>query len=74
MDPGRVAVMVVSDARLSKWLIVSARRRQSEILAMLLAPPFDPSRLLILCSRGMKLDGGCAPGMFCLIQPIPALQ
>jgi hypothetical protein len=37
---------------LSKWLIGVFRRRQAEIIAALQPQPIDPSRLLILCSRG----------------------
>lgn len=49
---GGVFVTAITDRPLSKWLIGVVRRRQSDILTALEPAAIDPSRLLILCSRG----------------------
>jgi hypothetical protein len=50
-------LIATTDRRLSTWLIGVVCRRQLEILADLKPPPIDPSRLLILCSRGDEAHG-----------------
>jgi hypothetical protein len=54
---GGAFLSVNADRPLSKWLIGVVRRWQSEILAALQPPPIDPSRLLILASRGDEAHG-----------------
>jgi hypothetical protein len=54
---GGAFLTVTADRPLSKWLIGGVRRWQSEILAGLQPPPIDPSRLLILGSRGDEAHG-----------------
>jgi hypothetical protein len=49
---GGVFLSVTADRPLSKWLIRVVRRWQADILAGLQPPTIDPSRLLILGSRG----------------------
>jgi hypothetical protein len=54
---GGAFLTITADRPLSKWLIGVVRRWQSEIIAALQPPPIDPSRLLILCSRGDEVHG-----------------
>lgn len=54
---GGIGLTIATDSRLSKWLIDVVRRQQTDIIAALLPPPIDPSRLLILCSRGDEARG-----------------
>jgi hypothetical protein len=49
---GAVFLIVRVEPALSKWLIDLGRREQHRIIAALQPPPIDPSRLLILRTRG----------------------